>query len=683
MDALKTYATWLAGTLGAQSDQLGEVVRALGLVDHDERAFPPPLAEAPDVIGAWRKSASIPGQYDRAEGDPRWPDLPTIAPKRQGTKRVVWLGESVAAGFFYEPAYTPASAMGALLGEMDSSVEVLDLSRVDLTGIELLKLLHEVRWLEPDAITIVAGNNWAWAQHELERFDRDLRRSSADTLRSSGLAVLRTHIDGVVDSFAAAVMREIEAFSRATGIPIVFALPESNLASWHPSPVDAPRLASGNLEWERLRADGTRALEEGDLQRAHGAATAMIKLDDRTAASGYFIMGQVQRKIGRFDDARLCLEEAREVHLGIGIDRTRATYASVQRAVRAFRGEGVAVVDMPRVIERHLKGEVADERAFLDSCHMTSEGLRLVAGHVAAEVARILGVGRGESGDELAARASAPSGRIEALAYLGAAIHNARWGQPPAVIAGHCRRAVEHDPQARDLAAALVNLFSSALPGWMNPRLGALLEQGLEGSKYLKQCMIGPARGIPPLWGEDLIDALASVTSSAEETKARAIESWLREHRGAFGIDLLSDRYRQHWADLGRSWSPSAGYFKALAPVSRFPLCKASAGEVDLEIVCRAPADVKIEGAAEIWVDGQPVMAIELSAGWTRWFGRIHGGALRRGVHAIEVRWNTAPVGGDQWLIAAAEELERGRERYTDFCPVYGEVSLMRALFWP
>jgi hypothetical protein len=64
-----------------------------------------------------------------------WADVERIGPKRK--RRVVLLGESVARGYLYDPALTPAGVLASMMPRR----EVVDLARTDLTMKELGGLL--------------------------------------------------------------------------------------------------------------------------------------------------------------------------------------------------------------------------------------------------------------------------------------------------------------------------------------------------------------------------------------------------------------------------------------------------------------------------------------------------------------------------------------------------------------
>src|SRR5215467_12454877 len=71
-----------------------------------------------------------------------WSNLERIGP-RNGRKRILLLGESVARGICYDPFFTPAMALEGILGSiLAEPVEVIDLARTDIGLYELQTLIE-------------------------------------------------------------------------------------------------------------------------------------------------------------------------------------------------------------------------------------------------------------------------------------------------------------------------------------------------------------------------------------------------------------------------------------------------------------------------------------------------------------------------------------------------------------
>jgi hypothetical protein len=107
------------------------LLQRLGL-DSGHAAKPQPIGSGGSLeIGVWTPEVREDGSVEFLRSQalagawPWWADLDRIAPKC-GT-RTVLLGESVARGYLFDPAVTPAVMLEHLLGS-----EVVDLARTDL-----------------------------------------------------------------------------------------------------------------------------------------------------------------------------------------------------------------------------------------------------------------------------------------------------------------------------------------------------------------------------------------------------------------------------------------------------------------------------------------------------------------------------------------------------------------------
>ena len=310
-----------------------------------------------------------------------WADVERIAPKRK--RRVVLLGESVARGYLYDPASTPAGVLASML----PGREVVDLARTDLTMMELGGLLGGLQALEPDTIVLFAGNNWHNVGFELP----DVARLAA-AVRERGFAgTRRVFMDEMVRPRARALMDALAATARDLGAKVVVVVPEFNLRDWRSEPtVLAPVLpGEDNAVWLAAHTRGWDAMGRGDLEAAAAAAGAMIDLDEGTSSSSQELLAAVLIARGRTAEARARLEAARDAAFGLLAPHSPRCPAEVQDVLRGKSAEhGFALVDLPRVFARAQDGELPDRRLFLDYCHLTRAGIQLAMAEVAARLRR-------------------------------------------------------------------------------------------------------------------------------------------------------------------------------------------------------------------------------------------------------------------------------------------------------
>jgi hypothetical protein len=179
------------------------------------------FARAPDAAAEWRY----------------WADIERIPPK--AGPRVVLIGESVARGYLFDPAVTPARLLEAALG-----VEVVDLARTDLVPAMLTSLVEALTGFEPDVVVLFAGNNWTQLVFEIEELTE-----IAGAFRAGGVDAARVVYQRLLGQRAretlAAVRRLVEA-------PLYVVVPQFNLGDWTDEPALAA-LASGAVTAEEAR----------------------------------------------------------------------------------------------------------------------------------------------------------------------------------------------------------------------------------------------------------------------------------------------------------------------------------------------------------------------------------------------------------------------------------------------
>ncbi|MCP4152734.1 MAG: hypothetical protein GY757_33685, partial [bacterium] len=170
LESLKSTAAELADLIyeGSQDiEKIEALERELGIIKATEGTEKAPTSPKADgSIGIWK-----PGLFrgkkcfirdDRFENEfTYWVNMQRISVKKK-KKRVVFLGESVARGFLFDPHFTPASYLGGILKNKSDSggIEVIDLAKTNMLIHELEEICSSCLALEPDVVTIFAGNNW-------------------------------------------------------------------------------------------------------------------------------------------------------------------------------------------------------------------------------------------------------------------------------------------------------------------------------------------------------------------------------------------------------------------------------------------------------------------------------------------------------------------------------------------
>ena len=626
-------------------------LQALALASRPRGAGPRPV-QAGGRIGVWepRLAAGSALEFVRSRAcAPEWrfwADVERIPPKVG--PRVVLLGESAARGYLYDPAVTPAAVLQHMLPDR----EVIDLARTDLTGPELASLFDGLHALEPDAIVLFAGNNWHTVLFELTELHR-----LADAVRQRGYAGCRhLFVEDIVVPRARVLMDALAGAAREIGAEVVVVVPEFNLRDWRGEPsLLAPVLrAGGNPGWMEARRRGHAALQRNDLDGAAAAAAEMIALDGGTSAVGPALLAETLLAAGRQAEARVWLEAARDAVYGILVAHSPRCPGKVQGVLRDKAEEhGFGLVDLPRVFERALGGELPDRRFFLDYCHLTLEGMRVAMAEVAT---RLTG--------QPSANAPAVEPAAEAVAHFLAAIHNAHYGQGEEIIRHHCTRSLELSASVAEQMLAFVDSQLQPTERWMCASFEALSRPAAV-QRYLAAA---DPRVMQKLADFVLIEAMVGALEAAGVAARAHVTELLREE-GPSGrpVDLLAARRRATTFRErgGHSLGPQRAYVQALDTTSVFLVVQADARLLRSRLTCRLPGG---EGAVVVSVNGVAASTLRVRREWTTFELTLPGGV---GVNRIELEWPLLPVPPDS-LERAARRLERGT--YPDVLPVFGEV---------
>ena len=609
-----------------------------------------------------------------------WANLPRIEAKGQ-KPRVLLMGESVARGYLYDPVFTPAMALQMILNRHfgEGEIEVIDLARTNL-GYEMRELALASLQLEPDIGIIFGGNNWGVSSPTFA----DIAESDR-ALSSEGIAGLKHSCDEYLSTRSRRVIADIAAAYQRRGLPLVWIIPEFNLADWREPSTNAPHLRGDlNREWLSLHAQAHRALCEGDQTAAETFARKMLEIDRGVCATSYYLLADCYRLAKDLERERDCLELARDAAAWDGsMTYTPKPNCVTQEAIREVMHEcGGYTIDLPAIFKQYLDGELPDRRLFLDYCHLTTEGIQIAMAAAASWIVRLL------KGVELPWSALvddhvAPSQETEAEALLLAAFHSAHRWQSYDLVRHYCARALKSSPHVVELMLKYIALQTcNAAPPEMNE-----LEEQIRhtGSPLIQRYIMRN--------NDRRLDTtlLRAITDALEESGIKArdrLEQLRREEHSvrSHDIDLLDPFYcssaGQPQEFEGLTWSTNhegfcRHYYRAFWPHSRFVFVGEAGFAVKLCLTCRLPQATTQERQISIEVNGKREVEFEISAQWNTWEITVPGSDIIEGVNEVVVRWPIPEFRSDQALNKAITDL--CQQKAPEFYPVFGEIHSFTA----
>jgi hypothetical protein len=638
----------------------------------------------PSPIGIWKPSTSptegagvVFEREEPALTNDWWAPTERLLPKSSLLPlRVVLIGESTAAGWFYAPEITPASVLEAQLraARGPRSFEVIDLTMVNLQPGALLELVGSSLQLTPDVIVVFAGNNWPLRLASIDALSPPDARGAALAFREDGIRGLVRFADRRSRDTAFRVAETIARMGDESGVPVVVVVPEANLADWQRDrPV--PWLPGDRAEdWHRAHHDAGRHTASGDGAALCASARRMVELDSEVSSASFRLLARGLEMLGKTEEAREAYLRALDLRSWDNVPSTPSATTAVREALRASASYGATLVDLPEIFRLHLGSRIPGRELFLDYCHLTLEGMRVAMAAVGAEVLKLTDPATAnEDWRSLLDLGGSvpPKAPVDGAAKLMTALYNAHYGSGHDVhsgrqsgggsgLVGHWLREAEKAwPEAREL----MNVYAST-------RFGGPLTRnqqrwhGLLGRLQREAAMNA---GLDPEVLEILEEHLGRKATFGEILEGGVLDI----SQPGFHWSV-SDRHQEE------ARSPQSLFFRARWPRSHFCLPASGTRGISLDLTARLPRiGRKRGGEAELLVNGKTVARFSLRTSWERRSVSVAASDLRAGFNQVTIAWPPLPEEGDEALAEIGRRLEEGIA--ADLHPRFGEIYALRA----
>jgi hypothetical protein len=595
-----------------------------------------PQSLAPGKVGIW-KAADVNGEkwYVRDENmrhDWRfWASINKIAPKGK-EKRVVYLGESVARGYFYDPHYTPAQVLKQMLDTPGREVDVIDLARVSIEMTELKALTFECAALQPDAVVIFAGNNWNVTVMKNAVLNIDKMSSIREHEGIEGLwrEMNRQHQLLITD-----YMQSLQSLFTSKGIPVVFIVPEFNLMDWKSNEQEQiiPVLDAVRTEkWIATQLEAEEHFSNGDMIKAEEAAHQLTVLDF-THALGYEMLAQCKLVTGNVDEARTYLEKARDTALLPKSTATQARVFSIIADTLMAEGKkyGLSLIDSREVLKTFRNGALPGRELFLDYCHLTVEGIQLVMKETALRVSGLI-----SSGCNVAAGMYRPSGDVEAKAFFCAAVHNAHYGQSSEILRYLCKSALDCSLSIADLMIKFADFATRRLSNVLC-KTHELLMAGEEIVQYERGFGFLHPRG-GKVMDMELVDIIVEALAEKDIHISERISSLRKKEHGL--VDTHTNLLESYYSKTSYNRFPgkTSSYFKAHNFRTGFMFVAEDKQDIELQMTYRTKGRDGTEHF-NMEVNGQRVASLPSADSWLTRRMHVPGQYIKDGVNKITIFW--------------------------------------------
>ena len=603
------------------------------------------------------------------------------AQKKAGHTRICFFGESVAAGYLYAPHITPAKVLQHHLNTAVSQpqYELIDLARTNERLDTLVATVEASLQLNPDLLVIFAGNNWNLLETpEISPYspDQKMREAYATALRNDGLL-------GPVELAAKHLMEKVShaygrlhTLAQTANIPLIWIIPEVNLADWE-TRQPAPWLEAGqNQRWYACYFAAQTAIEQKDWETVFALVDEMLTLDNKQCATSWQLLAIAHQGVDNEAQARLAAELAishtNYATLGfLAAPQISAMEQELQRRMAAFYQ--FRTVDLPKLLPQVTQSHLPDKALFADYCHLTEQGMHLTMGAVAAEILQR------PFPDLLTTLTQHPIQPTDlATAQFGAAIHTAHRHLPVRqnheMVRYWCEQAYRTAPS---IISAMVDYVATRTP--IPAVLTAVQQQNLNSPHTLQHqhgWQYGHLDAI-------LIEAVCTLLAEKEPTMySQLLDHLIQQHGiGAAKMDLLTNDFYL-WEPLTRFYPeimPTAditewAIHRAPWPETSLALVAQGKTAVNLNITARLPRfnqrPVTRQGNAALQINKQPLTHIALTVEWQTTSVTIPAGLLQTGLNKLTIQW--PPLPNMDGFIPIIERLEQGQS--ADLYPAFGEL---------
>lgn len=601
----------------------------------------------------------------------------------KGSKpRIIFMGESVARGYLYDPDFTPAMALQMILDRQlgKGEVEVLDVARTNLEY-RLREFASAALQLEPDMAIIFAGNNWGVPMPTLAGI-ADMDKAIA----KEGMTGVKRLSDEYIANVSRGVLTDIASEYKSSGVPLVWIIPESNLGDWSDPPTNAPFLPGDlNKEWLELHAEAKSALSNGDPATAEKLALKMSEIDQGVCKTAYLIIADCRRLANDPKGEKKYRILARDCQSwDASMTNIPKSYCLTQDIMREVMAEyGQQVVDLPLLLDEYLNGEVPGRQVFLDYCHLTTEGIQVAMGAAASCVLRSL-KGVDIPWYALADADIAPPPKVEAEASFLAAIHDAHRWQSYDVTRYFCERALKYSPDIADMMLTYIDLQTQiSVPARMSEaeerifHLGSpLIHRYLfrNNNKRLDKTLLAAIVDVLEAAGFNARERLAHLRR--EEHSVKHGETNLLYYYYYSSAQQPQELEALNWPNY--RMANDTRYFRAFWPESRFLFVGEAGSAVKLSLACRLPEPGPREEKITITLNGEPQVEMNITTEWSTWDITLPGEAVRDDLNEVVVHWPIpAEFRSEEALGRVTKRL--CQQKFPDFFAVFGEIHTFTA----
>ncbi|SCY70919.1 tetratricopeptide repeat protein [Alkaliphilus peptidifermentans] len=549
-------------------------------------------------------------------------------PLKSPNKRVVFIGDSVGMGHFYQPLLTPAQYLEKLLnqGMSHNHIDVIDLSCKTLDYNKFMEICTSSMILKPDALMIFIGNSW-W-DYAFEMTDDEIKRITS-VKNIDNIDYMSQFIEGKLKSAIVSQMAFLNAIKEKYDIPIIFIIPEVNLKDWQNEGCFFIGSLNGGKprSWSALKEKAQIAYNEGDYTLVEEAAEEMLEITTYNPIP-YELLAKCKMNQGDIKQAKRYYRMAFNTQIYRFKNIPSSISVVKELILKTALIYGIEVLDLQKVFHRQLLGGIPGKDMFLDSCHLTANGIRVAMNHAALSLLpQIGGIGcKAEDimegkieADEADEADEKDRNMILGKAHLLAAIHCQHEGQPYNLLYYHCIEALRYWPQSTEAMKMYIQLITAKVPWFIHKNYTELSKIDF-WPVFPKKSQLYGLNSMEKELINAMVDALRSVNIDMREKVRKYIIDGFGPIDG--GTNLLEPYY---WGKnpysygkihQGLDTSKDYGYYKEIGTESLFYLVADDKHDIVLDITLRIPEESQMNDEVVIRLNKNPVFRGRVCSQW-------------------------------------------------------------------
>ncbi|ENZ7914798.1 hypothetical protein ACG99R_004921, partial [Klebsiella aerogenes] len=353
-----------------------------------------PLNHIPQQIGIWspvfegthlkyyKRNKEL---FNRFGGnDASWSETERLYRANPHKKTIIYLGESVARGFVFDPVVTPAKLLNDKISDHDD-YEIVDLACTGMNASALLQTVQEALELHPDMLVIHAGNNWwnCWWGNP----------SGEVTTSLIGLDIhqIKGVITQQVTLYISFILQSIVNLCKKTEVKLYFVLPEFNYSGWQnefaiPSWLDDQTSACwlGHMQ----NANNFYTLQKFPEMKAE--CNMALVLDNETSPLSLELMAKAEEGLGNNLIAKEYYIKAKNSVVWQYTTHTPRCPNFIEELIREIIGKNpeCELIDLPELFYQRSGKVIPDKTLFVDYVHHSLKGMDWVSDAIASAITK-------------------------------------------------------------------------------------------------------------------------------------------------------------------------------------------------------------------------------------------------------------------------------------------------------